>query len=242
MTPLFNSAILLYMQILPGVHQVAVRSANIFLILEEKITVIDTGFRGSAKYIARAVNRLGRSVDEIGLVIITHNHLDHIGGLPGLLEIAPQAKVAAHRIDLSFSQDGLPYNGLLKLLLRVPGVSVFWPLVYARPEDVDIQLEGGEVLEPLGGLKVINTPGHTPGSISLYSPRKKLLFIGDLFNSMHRDFALTPKMVSNDVEQAKQSVKKLAQLDFDILCLGHGKPIIGKASAVLRDWVQRQGF
>jgi glyoxylase-like metal-dependent hydrolase (beta-lactamase superfamily II) len=153
-----------------------------------------------------------------------------------------EAKVAVHRADLSYSQKGLPYNGFLKLLLRIPGVSIFWPLVYAKPGDVDIQLEGGEVLSPLGGLEGIHTPGHTPGSISLYSPQRSLLFIGDLFNSMHRDFVLTPKMVSNDVEQAKQSVKKLAQLDFDILCLGHGKPIIGNASAVLRDWVQRQGF
>ena len=229
------------MQIILGLHQVAVRSTNIFLIIEEEITIVDAGFRGSAKRIARAINNLGRSMEEVGLIIITHNHLDHIGGLPGLREMT-SAKVAVHRADLSYSEEGLPYSGFLKLLLKIPGVSFFWPLIYAKPDDVDIQLEGGEVFSPLGGMEVIHTPGHTPGSISLFSPQKKLLIVGDILNSGHRDLWLTPKSVSSDVSQARESVKRLAQLDFDILCCGHGKPIIGGASAVLRDWIKRKGL
>ncbi len=229
------------MQIILGLHQVAVRSTNIFLIIEEEITIVDAGFRGSAKRIARAINNLGRSMEEVGLIIITHNHLDHIGGLPGLREIT-SAKVAIHRADLSYSEEGLPYSGFLKLLLKIPGVSFFWPLIYAKPDDVDIQLEGGEVFSPLGGMEVIHTPGHTPGSVSLFSPQKKLLIVGDILNSGHRDLWLTPKSVSSDVLQARESVKRLAQLDFDILCCGHGKPIIGGASAVLRDWIKRKGL
>ena len=229
------------MQIILGLHQVAVRSTNIFLIIEEEITIVDAGFRGSAKRIARAINNLGRSMEEVGLIIITHNHLDHIGGLPGLREMT-SAKVAVHRADLSYSEEGLPYSGFLKLLLKIPGVSFFWPLIYAKPDDVDIQLEGGEVFSPLGGMEVIHTPGHTPGSVSLFSPQKKLLIVGDILNSGHRDLWLTPKSVSSDVLQARESVKRLAQLDFDILCCGHGKPIIGGASAVLRDWIKRKGL
>ncbi|MFH1662973.1 MAG: MBL fold metallo-hydrolase [Chloroflexota bacterium] len=229
------------MQVISGLHQVTVRSTNIFLIVEDKITIIDAGFRGSAKRIAMAINNLGRSMEEVSLIIITHNHLDHIGGLPGLREMT-SAKVAVHRADLSYSEEGLPYSGFLKLLLKIPGVSFFWPLIYAKPDDVDIQLEGGEVFSPLGGMEVIHTPGHTPGSVSLFFPQTKLLIVGDLFGGGHGDFWLTPKTVSSDVSQARESVKRLAQLDFDILCCGHGKPIIGGASAVLRDWVKRKGL
>lgn len=229
------------MQVIPGVHQVAVRSANIFLIAEEEITIVDTGFRGSAKRIARAIDSIGRSVEEVSLIIITHNHLDHIGGLPGLRGMT-LARVAVHRADLSYGEKGMPYSGLIRFLLKIPGVSFFWPLVYAKPDDVDIQLEGGEVLSPLGGMEVIHTPGHTPGSISLFSPQKKLLIVGDILNSGHRELHLTPRSVSSDVSQARESVKRLAQLDFDILCCGHGRPIIGGASVVLRDWIKRKGF
>jgi len=229
------------MQVIPGVHQVTVRKTNIFLICEEKITIIDTGFHGSAKKIARSLDDLGRSIEEVSLIIITHNHLDHIGGLPGLHEMTP-ARIAVHSADLSYSERGLPYGGFIRLLLKIPGVTLFWPLVYAKPDDVDIQLEGGEVLNPLGGMEVIHTPGHTPGSISLFSPQKKLLIVGDILNSGHRELHLTPRPVSSDLSQARESVKQLAKLDFDILCFGHGRPIIGGASVVLRDWIKRKGF
>jgi glyoxylase-like metal-dependent hydrolase (beta-lactamase superfamily II) len=153
-----------------------------------------------------------------------------------------RTRVAIHRADLSYGEKGLPYGRFLRLLLKIPGVSFFWPLVYAKPDDVDIQLEGGEVVGPLGGMEVIHTPGHTPGSISLFSPQKKLLIVGDILNNGHRELHLTPRSISNDVSQARESVKRLTQLDFDILCCGHGRPIIGGASTLLKDWIRRKGF
>lgn len=229
------------MQVIPGVHQITLRCVNIILIVEEKLTLVDTGFRGSSSKIADFISRLGRSIEEVSLIIITHNHLDHVGGLPRLRRIT-SAKVAVHRADLSDSESGLPYPGYLRKLMQIPFIAVFRPLVYAKPGDVDIQLAGGEILPPLGGLKVIPTPGHTPGSISLFSPQKKLLIVGDAINNRHRDFRLPPKSISSDLSQAIDSIKRLAQLDFDTLCCGHGKPIVSRASARVRDWIKRQGL
>ncbi len=229
------------MQIIPGLHQITFGNTNIFLIVEQKITIIDTGFRGSAKSIDHTLTKLGRSIVDVSHVFITHNHLDHIGGLPGIMEIA-QAKIALHRADLNYGKQGLPYSGFLKWLLKFPGIPFFWPLIYATPDDIDIQLEGGEVFRFLGGMEVLHTPGHTPGSISLLFRQQKLIIIGDILNNGRRELRLTPRSVSSDMSQVRESVKRLAQLDFEILCFGHGRPIIGGASAVLKDLLRRKGL
>lgn len=229
------------MQVIPEVHQITIRSTNIFLIVEEKLTLVDTGFRGSAGKIADYINRLGRSIKELDLIIITHNHLDHVGGLPELRKMTP-AKVAVGKADLSESESGLPYPRCYLKLMHIPPIAIFRPLVYAKPSEVDIQLVGGEVLSPLSGLKVIQTPGHTPGSISLFSPKKKLLIVGDTLNNRLKALRLPPKDISSNLPQAIDSVKRLAQIDFDILCCGHGKPVIGGASTRVRDWIERKGL
>jgi glyoxylase-like metal-dependent hydrolase (beta-lactamase superfamily II) len=229
------------MQVIPGVHQITIRCVNIILIVEEKLTLVDTGFRGSPRKIIDYIRRLGRSIEEVSLIIITHNHLDHVGGLHELKNFTP-ARVAVHRADLSDNEGSLPYPKYLIKLMHLPPISMLRPLVYAKPGDVNIQLAGGEILPPLGGLEVIPTPGHTPGSISLFSAKKSLLIVGDAINNRHKDFRLPPKDVSNDLPQAIESIKWLAQLDFENLCCGHGKPIVGGASARLKDWLRRRGL
>ncbi len=229
------------MQVIAGVHQITVRGVNIILIVEERLTLVDTGLPGSSGKIADFISRLGRSIGELDLIIITHNHFDHVGGLPELRKIT-RARVAAGKADLSEDESALPYPGYLRRLMRSPPIAIIRPLVYARASEVDSHLVGGEVLSPLGGLKVIPTPGHTPGSISLFSPAKKLLIVGDTLNNRHKDIRLPPKGISNSLPQAVDSIKRLAQLDFETLCCGHGKPMIGGASARIRGWIKAQGL
>jgi glyoxylase-like metal-dependent hydrolase (beta-lactamase superfamily II) len=205
------------MEVTAKVYQITHRGVNIILIAEEELTLIDTGFRGSSPRIISFIHSLGRSVEDVSLIIITHNHLDHAGGLAELKKLT-KAKVAIHRADISDEESQLPYRSI-----------------------VDLQLEGGEVLSPLGGLRVIHTPGHTPGSISLFSPKKKLLIVGDTLNNRHQNLHLPPRMVSTDLTQAIDSVKRIAQLDFDILCFGHGKPLTNDASARVSDLIKKHG-
>ena len=124
-------------------------------------------------------------------------------------------------------------------LLHVSPFSALNPFFYIKLNDVDIQLEGGEILSPLGELRVIHTPGHTPSSISLFSPQKKLLIVGDTLNNRYKNIRLPPKLVSTDLPQAIDSVRRIAQLDFGILCFGHGSPLVKDASARVQDLINK---
>jgi glyoxylase-like metal-dependent hydrolase (beta-lactamase superfamily II) len=225
-------------EIIPSVYQLTIRGVNIILITEEELTLIDTGFYGSSPKIISFIQSLGRSSEEISLIILTHNHLDHIGGLAELKQLTP-AKVAAHKADISYTEGQSPHPGAKRKLLPIPPLSTLRSFFSIKPDEVDIQLEGGEVLKPLGGLKVIHTPGHTLGSISLFFPQKKLLMVGDAINNRYKNLRLPPKMVSANLRQAAESVRGLARLDFDILCFGHGRPLTTDAGTKVQELIEK---
>lgn len=214
-------------EIIPDLYQITIRYANAFLVVEENLTLIDTGFRGSTSQIVEFIHKLGRKPEEIKLIILTHNHLDHIGGLDELRKLT-KAKVAAHKTDVFIPEDNIPYpaGNLAGLFLRIPWFSKFRRHFVLGPESIDTILEGGEVFDVLGGLQVIHTPGHTAGSISLYAPQHKLLFVGDALNKRGNRLRMPLKTVSTNLAEARESIRLMIELDVEILCAGHGRPIL----------------
>ncbi|MDP3879781.1 MAG: MBL fold metallo-hydrolase [Dehalococcoidales bacterium] len=221
------------LEVIPNVYQLAIRGANVILIVEQKLTLIDTGFPGSSARIADFIRSLGRSIEEISLIIVTHYHVDHSGGLPELRRLT-RARVAAHRDDIGDFKDSPSYPVIIRWLLRIPFLSALRSVFFIRDSDKDIRLEGGEILEVLGGLEIVHTPGHTAGSISLFSPANKLLIVGDALNKRHW---LPLKGASADLAQALASVKKMSRLDFEILCFGHGRPLTGDVRLKMRQFL-----
>ncbi len=166
------------LKILPNLYQITIRYANIFLIVEKNLTLIDTGFSGSAPLIVDFIYQLGRKPEEIKFIILTHNHLDHTGGLKKLRDVT-SAQVAAHRADVFIPEKTIPYpaGNIVGLLLRTPGMSRFRKNFVVGEDTINAILEGNEIFDILGGLKVIPTPGHTTGCISLYARKHKLLIV-----------------------------------------------------------------
>ena len=203
-------------RISPDIYQITVLGANMILIAEERLTLIDTGYRSSWPHIIEFVEQLGHSPNDISLIILTQNHTDHVGGLAELRHFT-SAKVAIHRTDIG-QRKNLPS---------------------ARLEDVDIQLEGGEILDALGGLEVIHTPGHTPGSICLFSKKNKLIIVGDALRKRHNILYIPYKSISFDLRQAVESVRKIAKLDCQVICFGHGLPLTDDVTGKLQDLVAR---
>jgi len=98
------------------------------------------------------------------------------------------------------------------------------------PCTIGRSLEDGDVIEALGGLQVIHTPGHTPGSICLYDPQRRALLCGDtLFNKNpmtgKEELQLSIPLLTWDRAQVLESIRKLSTLPVEVLCCGHGQPI-----------------
>jgi len=218
------------LEVIPGLLQISARYTNLFLIFEKDLTLIDTGFGSSVPLIQRAIRDHGRSIAELKLVLFTHNHSDHTGGLAKLLRLA-RFQTAMHSHDIVVDpRDLYPENWLLGRMLMHGPIKNRFMLDKSR---IDIVLAGGESFDILGGMQVINTPGHTPGSISFYFPVHKLLIAGDAVGSRRGQLQLPRKSVSRNMAQAADSIRVVSQLDIAILCKGHGRPIMQNAAAEL---------
>lgn len=221
------------LEVSPNVHLLR-GFTNVVIIAEETLTVIDTGFRGNEKRILKAIGRLGRSASEIENILINHHHADHVGSAARLRQLSG-GKVFAHKDEVPYITGELPPTPLKqhpRILTRT-----IWPLVartrFIRAEATEVNaLEDDQVLPPLGGLRVIHIPGHTPGTACFYSPERRLLIGGCVvWNWLGR---LSLPFFRWDADKAKESLCKVAQLDFEILIPAHGPPLLQDAAQRIR--------
>jgi glyoxylase-like metal-dependent hydrolase (beta-lactamase superfamily II) len=187
--------------------------------------LIDTGFRRGAQPVVRAFRDAGVSLSQIRGVLLTHHHIDHRGGAAYLLEHA-QAPISCHVGDAAFVDGSAraPMSFLMRLFLR------------PRPAPVATALKEGDQVGP---LSVVHLPGHTPGEVAFYEPRRKILFSGD--SVVEHDGRLTlpaPKYAAN-LEQAVRSLDRIRSLEVEVLLPGHGVPVTKGVSNLLADLIQR---
>lgn len=206
------------------------------------LTLIDTSIQGSVEQIEKELQKIGHTLKEIKRIVITHAHPDHYGSLAELQQKTEAVTFAHHRYESAV------IRGEKQPLRPSPEqLHGFTRLMASRIKPgstpaarVDIELKEGDTLdEVLPGLTVVDTPGHSPGHCSLYQAQQRLLFAGDAIVRMGFNLHLPASMFTPDMEEAKRSIRKLAELEIDILCMGHGKPYIGNAGPVLKAFVQK---
>jgi len=236
-----------------GIHRIAVPTpfavgrVNVYLIEDEPLTLVDAGPNSGTSFDAleRGVAKLGHDLEEIGLIILTHQHNDHLGLIP-LVASRSNAEVAAIDVAIPFVQDSSGESQadddfVRKLMLRhgMPKdvVSVLQAMgaafrAWGAKVEVTRPLRDGEAI-PLRErtLHVHHRPGHSPTDTVFHDPRRRILIAADhLLRHISSNPLITrPRDGSTDRPQALvQYLESLAltrEMDVDLVLPGHGGPV-----------------
>ena len=207
-----------------NVHTIFTGIANTHIVEEARgVVVIDAGMPRQARRIVNKIRALGYSPADVRLILLTHGHIDHAGSAVALKRLTG-APIAMHRADarLTATRDlKIPpgRSGAIDAagaVLRAFGWIV--PLETFTP---DVWLDDGMVLRDFGiAARVVYTPGHTAGSVSL-AFENGTVFVGDaLLNALHVSFPLWWE----DPASARESACRIRSLRPRVCLSGHGRP------------------
>ncbi|MNC20361.1 putative metallo-hydrolase YflN [compost metagenome] len=184
---------------------------------EHEAVLIDAGFHGHGQQIVDGMRTAGVPFERLSAVILTHQDIDHIGGVQDLIKLAAKPlTVYAHALDQPAIEGAVP---LLKRELP-PQLQHMFNLPYHVK--VDHTLNDGEVLPFCGGVEVIFTPGHTPGHISLYLQTSRVLIAGDALPSVNGELQAPTHQTTPDLPAAMDSLRKLLDYDIGQIVCYHG--------------------
>jgi glyoxylase-like metal-dependent hydrolase (beta-lactamase superfamily II) len=227
-------------KIIANIYGLRMAYVNAFLIVDDEVTLIDSGTPNRTKTILSALGRAGRQPSDLKHIPITHHHVDHTGSLAALVE-ATGAKTYVHPADAPVVSGEAPMPGPNpgSLLGHVVGPIISRVGPKLQPAKIDQEINDGDELPVAGGLKVLHTPGHTAGHVSyLMADHGGVLFAGDAAANLLR-VGLPIGMYTEDMAQARESFRKLAELEFDVACFGHGRVLKGQANVAFRRRVER---
>lgn len=231
-------------EVLPGVYQVGNWYVNAFLIVHDEVTLIDTGLPKRADAVLKVLAAAGSEPSALEHIAITHHHVDHSGSLDSLIT-STGARAYIHPLDAPIVRGERQVPGPNRSTIAGKVIGPLMERMSPRLEPVAELLEVGdsEEVPAAGGMTAIHTPGHTAGHLSyLWPQRGGVLFAGDAAGNF---FGLGPpvgsigSMFSEDIPAAKESFRKLAALEFDIACFGHGGVIKGKAHLAFRRKIEK---
>ena len=221
-------------EVVRGLWRVPLGFVNAYLFeTGEGLALIDTGMPDHARKILDALQAIGRQPADVRQILVTHCHVDHAGGLAEMKR-ATGAPAAMHQKDAEMVRTGqsrrpfVPAPGFLNALV----CRLFMAAVPTAitPAEIEHEIEDGATLP--GGLRAIHVPGHCAGQLAFLWPEHGgVLLVADAASHLRR-LALSP--VYEDLEEGRRSLSKLASLDFEIACFGHGKPILSGAAAQFR--------
>jgi glyoxylase-like metal-dependent hydrolase (beta-lactamase superfamily II) len=223
-------------ELIPGLHFLRFPIGHAYLCHDpDGLTLIDTSVPGSAPQIATAIRTLGHDLADLRRLMLTHFHADHAGSAA---EVAAwgNIEVCAHHGDAPFLRGEAPGPPPDLADWERPvfdQVSRHLPVTPPAPVRIDRELDDGDELAFGGGAIAVALPGHTLGSTGFYLPGHRMLLAGDTA-ARGPGGQVMPGVFNTDRAQAAASFRRLAGLDTDIACFGHGEPVTQDAAAQLQ--------
>ncbi|WP_273847466.1 MBL fold metallo-hydrolase [Rubrobacter calidifluminis] len=197
----------------------------------EGAALVDAGLPGQLDDLRREVAAAGADFGDIRRVVLTHQDIDHIGALPEVVgALEGDVEVLAHEDDRPYIEGErtpikLSPEQLARMVSSLPGDERRrMESLLASPPSARLTrtISDGEVLPVHGGIRVIHTPGHTPGHISLFLEGARVLISGDELNVEDGELVGPAEGATPDMERALASLAKLAPCDVEYVICYHG--------------------
>lgn len=218
---------------------------NCFLIKgKTKHILVDTGIPKSEKKIIKQLNKHTIKLEDIGLIVITHGHIDHFGSAKELRDIL-KVPILIHNLDKEPLQSGKSMLETLKpnhkiwdiilkpILIKDKASSCLPDIILNGNEEYDLSIYG------ING-KIIHTPGHTPGSISVVLESGEAIIMdlassGILLGGIACNSRMKHPPFHDNLEQVKNSINHILSFGTEKFYLGHGNPVSRKSLIRYRD-------
>lgn len=208
-------------QIDPDIHICSGLISNCYFITRPAgITLIDCGLTLDYRKILRLLIRLGYPEKPLQRILITHADGDHYGSAARLQKIT-SARVASSPVEKEAIEKGGSSRPLKGSRLMTLAANLVKPLFAAPAFTVDDTLMEGKAIPGLEFLKVLETPGHTPGHLSYWLEEAGILFAGDSIWEKGARPVASSGINTWDMELAKSSYDRQMQLNPRLLCAGH---------------------
>jgi glyoxylase-like metal-dependent hydrolase (beta-lactamase superfamily II) len=211
-----------------GLHRIELEIVNAYVLdTADGRVLVDTGLPNTQEALTSALESIGGPAPD--LLILTHAHMDHVGGLPALGSI----RTAAHTVEADLLAQGETSRGLVPFDHCPPDLREqikHKPTI--DPVNVDVRLNDGDSVPGFPSLKVIHTPGHSAGHISLlWDHAGGVLIVGDAAANFGQP---VPPPVAEDLELTLATARALSEREFEGAAFGHGPVIASGASAAFR--------
>jgi glyoxylase-like metal-dependent hydrolase (beta-lactamase superfamily II) len=234
-------------QVADGVHRLTQGVVSFYLIEEGgRLLLVDAGAPGDWGLLVEAVAALGRRLDDLEAVLLTHAHADHIGTAERARTTAG-ARVLVHQADAETARTGKSVRNdgrVRSYLLRAEFYRTLFSLARRGatrivPVREVTTFADGETLDLPGRPRAVHAPGHSPGSAALLLEGHGVLLTGDVLATRNpltgRDGPqIMPSGLNNDTPQALRSLAALDGIRAGLLLPGHGEPWTGGMDEALR--------
>lgn len=221
----------------PGVlHITTSRTDNAYLVDgDDGLTLVDSGRGAAVDVVLRAIEEWGRDPADLRRIVLTHAHPDHVQGAPALRG-RTGARVLVHAADAAWLARGrVPEDGRSGPSARRydRSATAGW-----TPFTPDATVEDGELVKGSGGLRVIHTPGHSPGHIALLHEPTRTVLVGDaVFHTGRLGYG--PAGFAAD-PTARASAAARIPGDVTAVGFGHGSPLSGAETGAFHAFLARQ--